>query len=231
MYAHKLLFTLSLFMLCLLSSSISARAAIFTENFNSYAGNQNANQSVTGLPVAFGGSVTGWTGAGANALHAVQLNGTPNWAIMFYGDNTITSDPISGANDFGTNYELDFDYGTGEYAPCCQTEAGDGLVVEVQRVSDNFVLASQQYLNPVGFAASQNFDGGLQGTLSYVGDGGGDVKIFVRTANNLPRFEGSLDNLSLDTAAVPEPSSFALAALGLGSVFVFLRRGRTRRSA
>ena len=211
----------------LLASTAPSHAAIYTEDFNSYAGNQNAAQAGTGLPVAHTGGVAGWSQAGAGAMHAVQLNGTPDWAIMFYMDNAITSSAISGANANGVDYELTFDYGTADYAGGQGTGATDGLIVEIQRSSNSSVIATQNYLPGIFQAGNYNLEGGLTGTLSYTGDGSGDVQIFVRTINNAANaFGGEIDNLVLDTAPVPEPSSFALAVLGMTGLGWFSQRAR-----
>ena len=68
--------TCKLFGLALLAGGLiatSAQAAIFTEDFNSYTGNQNTTQADTGLEVAFGGNVAGWSTSGAGVIHAVDL--------------------------------------------------------------------------------------------------------------------------------------------------------------
>lgn len=71
-----------------------ARAGeLYTQDFNSYAGTQNANQVTTGLPVAFGGTVTGWNRAGDGTIHAVRL-ATGNWAPMFYDGNSAGGNNI-----------------------------------------------------------------------------------------------------------------------------------------
>ena len=120
-------------------SGTAGATTIFTENFNGYAGNQNAVQVDTGLNVAFGGSVAGWSTSGAGVMHAVDL-GASDWAIMFFQDNVITQSDGIGANALGASYEVTFDYGTGVYAQLSQkTEAVDSLLVEVLR-GDNTVL-------------------------------------------------------------------------------------------
>jgi hypothetical protein len=127
----------------MLGGSSSANATtIFGDDFSGYSGNQNANQVDTGLPVAFGGSVTGWTGGGFNALHAVDQGGG-NWAIMFYYDNTLTLSSGIAGNVSGSNYFVDFNYGTATYADASQnTTASDGLIVQILRADDG-ILAQQ----------------------------------------------------------------------------------------
>ena len=216
-----------------LGAAGSAEAApIFFEDFNSYSGNQNNTQGDTGLEVAHSGNVTGWSGSGAGAMHAVDLanlggeSNPSDWAIMFWTDNVITSSGIA-ANDSGITYDVDFDYGTAVYAGTHMsqaTAASDGLVVDVLRASDNFVLATGTYQpgawnNP----GNVNLSAALQGTLQYTGDGTGDVKI--RVSSLVPgsaRFGGEIDNISVD---IPEPATMSLLVLGGLAV---LRRRRRR---
>ena len=193
--------------------SVSNAAVIFTENFNGYSGNQNANQVDTGLPVAFGGTIPGWIGSGFNAIHAVD-QGAGDWAIMFFRDNTITLGSGVAANVAGVGYAVVLDYGTGTYAiPAQNTGASDGLIVQVLR-ADNSILAQQTFLPGAWGPGNRDLEAGLQGTLSYVGDGTGDVRLLVRTVNNAAdRFGGSIDNI--EWQSVPEPSGLLLTGLGL----------------
>jgi hypothetical protein len=211
--------------LVLITGSSSARAnTLFTENFNSYTGNQNANQVDTGSLVAFGGTVSGWTGAGGNALHAVEV-APSDWTVMFYGNNSITLDTGIAANDVSMSYMLSFDYGTGNYAAEAQgTNALDGIVVELLR-SDNSVLAQQTYLPGAWGPGNYDLNAGLQGTLTYTGDGSGDVRIEILTSMpSNPIFGGSIDNIVL--SGTPEPAGFVLAGPGLALLGwgVFRRR-------
>jgi hypothetical protein len=210
-------------------SGTAGAASIFTEDFSSYAGTQNNTQYETGLEVAYGGNVTGWTkSAGLHAVDLANLGGESNpsdWAIMFYQSDGITLDTGIAANDLSTSYEVTFDYGTAVYGaadagPQQRTLAGDGLLVEVLR-GDNTVLASQSF-TPGAWddASNQNLDGGLTGTLAYVGDGTGIVRLRIGQAASTSRFTGEIDNISV--ASVPEPTTTAL--LGLGGLALILRR-------
>ncbi|MCX6878125.1 MAG: DUF4038 domain-containing protein [Verrucomicrobia bacterium] len=175
---------------------------LFAENFNSYTGNQNTTQYQTGLKVAYDGNVARWSKSGTGTIHAVNLNGSGNWAIMFYQDNVITLTTGIAANSNGVTYQVDFDYGTAVYASGNsnqRTLAGDGLRVEVLR-ADNTTLASNihqpgAWSNP----ANANLGAGKHGTFQYVGDGSGVVKL--RIGPTAPytsgRFEGEIDNIIL----------------------------------
>ena len=204
-------------------------AAIFTENFNSYAGTVNATQYQTGLSVAYGGNVVGWSNLGDSTMHAVDLSGSGNWAIMLWQNNVITQTVGIAANDSGSSYEVNFDYGTAVYADARErTQATDALLVELLRTNDT-VLASQSFFPGAwDTAGNQNLDGGLRGTLPYVGDGTGDLRLRIGPAPatfNQGRFAGEIDNLSV--SLIPEPSTFALlvlAVVGLGAQW--WRRGR-----
>jgi hypothetical protein len=181
-------------------------APIFTENFNSYSGTQNSTQYETGLNVAYDGTVAGWSNSGDGTMHAVDLNGLGNWAIMLWQNNVITQSAGIAANVGGVAYEVDFDYGTAVYAADSQkTTASDSLLVEVLR-ADNSVLASGTYTpgdwsNP----GNANLSAGLHGTLAYVGDGTGDVRLRIGPAGTLDsgHFEGEIDNISV--SYIPPP--------------------------
>ena len=174
--------------------------SILAEDFNSYSGNQNKTQYQTGLKVAFGGSVARWSNTGTSTMHAVDLSGSGNWAIMFYQDNVITLTSGIAANTTGVTYKLDFDYGTAVYAGSSQaTAAIDGLLVQVLR-ADNTVLASNTY-SPGAWSnpSNANLSAGRHGTLQYVGDGSGVVRLRIGPTPPYTsgRFEGEIDNIIL----------------------------------
>jgi len=204
-------------------SSASADV-IFTEDFSSYSGNLYATQADTGDQLAYGGSVPGWTGAGVDAIHAVEL-GSGDWAVMLYYDNSITLDAGVDANDNGQNYALSFDYGTGNYNSESQgTGVTDGLTVELLR-GDDSVLAEQTYMPGAWGPGNYDFEAGLQGTLSYTGDGTGDLSIEILDSNPTdPVFGGSIGNVSLSSA--PEPGGFVLAGPCLAALGYFIARRR-----
>jgi hypothetical protein len=195
--------------LACLSATVGAQ--IFTEDFNSYSGNQNNTQGDTGLEVAHSGTVASWTNSGAGTMHAVDLtnlggeSNPSDWAIMFWQDNVITQTVGIAANKSGTSYEVNFDYGTAVYAQTHMSQrtlAGDELLVVVLR-GDNSVLASGTFAPGEwvdGTTGNWNLQAGLQGTLPYAGDGTGDVRLRIGPAPgtlNQGRFAGEIDNLSV----------------------------------
>jgi hypothetical protein len=194
----------------------SAKASvIFTEDFNSYTGNLLDNQADTGDQLAYGGSVPGWTGAGFHAVHAVEV-GSGDWAVMLYNDNSITLDSGVAANGAGQNYVLSFNYGAANYNSESQgTGVSDGLTVELLRGNDS-VLAEQTYMPGAWGPGNYDLEAGLQGALSYTGDGTGDLRIEILDSNpSDPVFGGSIDNLALSSSA-PEPSGLVLIGAVLG---------------
>ncbi len=204
----------------------SAKAStLFTEDFNGYTGNLYANQADTRDPLAYGGSVPGWTAAGFHAVHAVEV-GSGDWAVMLFSDNSITLDAGVAANDAGQNYLVSFDYGTGNYNSENQgTGVSDGLTVELLR-DDNTVLAEQTYMPGAWGPGNYDLEAGLQGTLSYTGDGTGDLRIEILDSNPTdPVFGGSIDNIALSSTA-PEPGGFVLAGPGLAVLGWFMARRR-----
>ena len=190
-----------------------ASAQIFSEDFSSYAGSMNDTQYETGLDVAHSGNATGWSTSGAGTMHAVDLGGG-DWAIVFWQDNVITLATGIAANDNGVQYTVEFDYGTAVYGdginqPGQRTATGDGLLVEVLRGNDS-VLASQSFL-PGAWddASNHNLDGGLTGTLAYVGDGTGVVRLRIGPDGTLNsgRFEGEIDNITVSVASAATPGT------------------------
>jgi hypothetical protein len=188
-----------------LALCLSASAQIFSEDFNAYSGNQNATQVDSNLEVAFGGTLAGWTGSGAGAIHAVDLANTggqsnpSNWAMMFFRDNVMTSSAIA-ANDGGASYQVSFSAGPAVYASAGQaTTAADGLIIDVLRGAT--VIATHTHL-PGTWAGSQALSAD---SFSYIGDGSGNVQIRVRTVNSgASRFGGAIDDI--DVVLLPSPA-------------------------
>src|SRR5262249_40769852 len=105
--------------------------SIFAENFNSYSGTQNAVQWQSGLKVAHSGNVTGWTKTGESTMHAVDRanragqSNPPNWAVMIWQDNVITSGAIA-ANASGQVYRVHFEASAAVYAATHPQQAPQG---------------------------------------------------------------------------------------------------------
>jgi len=184
----------------------------FSENFNGISGGGSGTQADTGLGLKAAATLSGWTSEGANDLHAVNLDGAGNWAIMFWQDNVMTLDTYIDANETGVIYNVTFDYGTGTYAGTGQaTMAGDGLLVEVLRIN-NSVLASTNVAPGAWASGNYNLDAGHHGVLPYMGDGSGYVRLRVGPTPpyDSGRFEGSIDNLSITIPAPPPPAGTIL---------------------
>ncbi len=168
------------------------------ESFNGYEGTQNETQAGSGLNVAFGGSVQGWSHSGRGAMHAVDrsIGGgqvTPSdWAIMIFDDNVITS-PWLNANDSGVAYRIDLEASPAVYAnPEQATQAVDALRIEVLAKNDSvlkhFSHAPGAWKGDVDFT-TVNFE--------YTGDGSGPVRLRIRADGdqNTGRFSGAIDNV------------------------------------
>jgi Concanavalin A-like lectin/glucanases superfamily/Immunoglobulin domain len=178
---------------------------LLSENFNGYSGNQNDSQYQTGLKVAFGGNVTGWSKSGDGTMHAEDRTGSGNWAIMFYGGNSVPGANIItlttgiGANEATATYFVDFVSGHACYSGGSQANtAADGLVVDVLRTDDT-VLASYTK-QPGDWVGDQSF---ATNSFSYVGDGSGPVRIRISPLANAGRFHGAIDNLRVATDYAP----------------------------
>jgi len=201
--------------------TVTARAThgtvLLSENFNGYSGNQNNLQYQTGLKVATGGNIPGWSKSGDGAIHAEDRTGSGDWAIMFYGGNTVAganiisnTTPIA-ANVAGATYYVDFVSGDACYNNGAQANtAADGLVVDVVR-ADGSVLAT--YTNqPRSWVGDQSF---VTNSFTYVGDGSGLVNIRIEPLPNAGSFQGSIDNLRVATDYVPPtPPGFTAQPVG-----------------
>lgn len=181
-------------------------------------------QYQTGNRLVYNAVFDGWTRSGFNATHAIQLSGATwggpgDYAIMIYGNNTLTQQTAFAANDLGKTYYVSYDIGPTVYADAFQaTQAGDTFVVNLLRSNDT-VLASNS-VAPGAWTGTQTF---TQAYFSYVGDGSGPLRINLQSGNTLTRFAGAIDNMAFwDSepvpAAVPEPGTWAAAALLAGGV-------------
>ena len=193
-----------------LALSLQAQTTIYYDDFSDYTnGVQNAAQCNTGLALSCcGGDLPGWTHAGDNAIHAVNLNGVSQYAAMIWdggAENVITMSTGIVANATGTAYRVGFMAGPACYAGCSQaTPAGYGLVVSVLR-ADNSVLDS--YTAIVG--AWQGVEALTNFYFDYVGDGSGPVRLQITGMPGTSGdgfFSGAVNNVgvtNIGSAKVP----------------------------
>ncbi|MFM8981547.1 MAG: hypothetical protein ACKOLA_01335, partial [Spartobacteria bacterium] len=184
---------------------LGADGEVFLESFGAYEGTKNNKQADTGLTVAHGGKIAGWSASGAGAVHAVDRSMrtsetalTPSdWAIMIFKDNVITSSEIS-ANASGKNYEVSFEAGPAVYGdPAQATKDGDALLIEVLR-KDGSVLKKLEHA-PGAWSGKSEF---ANTQFSYQGDGSGDIRLRIQASGNKTddRFIGAIDNLAVKEA-------------------------------
>jgi hypothetical protein len=189
------------------SLASNSGAQIFTANFDGDFGfnappeNFNGAQFETLHPVAFGGSIPDWEGAGGGVVHAVdhanvfEITLPENPAVMIWQDNVITLDaPIAGSNSAGQNYTVDFVASPAVYQlGAQQTTAADGILIEVLR-GDDSVLDSFTHL-PGAWAGNTVLS---PGSFQYTGDGSGDIRLRIGPSNfNSGTFGGAIDNVTL----------------------------------
>lgn len=229
MLKYKRLSLLIPLSLALLASAQANAAILFSEDFNNVIGGvQNGGQYQSNLAVRFAASYSGWSIGGGNAAHVVDYantfgsNANPsNFAVMFWQDNTITSNSIIGANTLGSQYAVDFSGSAAVYQASQQaTAASDGLIIEILN-ANNTVIASNNFQSGAWTGTMSFTNSGF----NYVGDGNGDVKIRVRTFGLTGRFGGAIDDITLSNAAsVPVSGTLGLSLLGL--MIVRLRGNR-----
>ena len=210
-----------------LSLANAAPVIIFADNFSSYSSpHQPWTQVDTGDSVSYGGSLSGWTATGDNAIHAVSIpgaGGKSTTAIMIYGNNVITSSTIAGSNIAGDVYTLSFDYGTANYGSEVQGSNVGGwneLFIGAYNAQGTQAFAMQ--INPGTWrAGNYNLDNGGVENFTYLGNGSGNLDFVVESFNpGSDIFAGEIANLSLANdslvaAPAPEPGSLALVGLGL----------------
>jgi MYXO-CTERM domain-containing protein len=226
--------------ICILIAVMPARAGLLLNfGFNDIVSSSISNpQYQTGNRLVYNAVFGDWNKSGFNATHAIQLSGATwggagDYAIMIYGDNTLTQKTAFAANDLGQTYYVSYDIGPTVYADAFQaTQAGDTFLVQLLR-GDNSVLA-YNYVAPGAWSGVQTFS---QAYFSYVGDGTGSLRIRLASGNTLTRFAGAIDNMAFwdsepTPSAVPEPGQVAASLLllaGLGG-YVFLRRRKVAKA-
>ncbi len=220
---RKTFSVLSVLVLLSLGSQVQG-APIFTEDFNSISGSLSATQYDTGFSFGPNITVSGWTDAGGNAAHVVDLShpADTNYAPMIFNgngsfaSNTLTLTTGIAANDSGVNYEVSFLVSpTIGGAATSGAEANDGLVIDVLR-GDDSVLASYS-------TAQRGWTGAhdLQSeSFTFLGDGTGDIRFSISSQQTMTSdHSGIIDDLSVSivpVGQVPEPASIAIwTILGL----------------
>ena len=195
-------------------SATAGAAPLFTENFNGLSQSGTDVQDTTGLKIGNGKSLTtpvSWTKAGDGTIHCVDRTGSGNWAVMFYGGNSvvgrnvITSPSIAAANTLNKTYRVTFDLSAANYKNSGQRNNGttDGVTVTVLNSSAG-TIKTQTFVP--GSFASLAAAGSLTFTtvsFDYVGTGVGTGAAsfkFESTSVNAGRFGGSIDNLSVSEA-------------------------------
>lgn len=199
----------------LVSTASSLHAEILLdEDFNAFSGGTfNGGQYQSGLTVAFGGEIAGWTKSGGNAVHVVDhANVYPSiaeprdFAVMVWQDNILTLDtPLAGSNVAGKTYNVDFVASPTVYQVSGQaTSYLDGLLIEVLR-DDNTALAQFTY-QPGAWAGNLVL---APGQFQYTGDGSGDIRLRVGpSAYNSGRFAGAIDNFVVSTSSSTQPFAY-----------------------
>ena len=171
---------------------------LFADNFRGYRGTQNNVQFQSGLPVAYRGAIPGWQSDGEGAVHAVALaaepSAAPDWAVMLWQDNRITSSAIE-ANDKNVNYEVACEVSAAVYAqPEQATQVSDGLRIEVLR-GDGTVL-QPAVATPGAWSGTMQF---RRQSFTYLGDGSGAVRLRFgpNGEGNRGRFQGAVRKIVL----------------------------------
>ncbi len=175
-------------------------ATIFSDNFNAYSGIQDATQAVTGLPVAYGGDLPGWTKiVGGHAVHAVERS-PGDWALMFINVNTVFMNTGVATNRAGVSYVVAFEAAPADYRGGQGTRTGtDSIRFEVLNPSDAVVASFDYFPGDFPTSGTNPFS---SASFIYVGDGSGDVRlrIFDAHTTSSDHFGGAIDNLSISEA-------------------------------
>jgi hypothetical protein len=152
--------------------------------------------------VAYLGTIPGWQSEGKGAVHAVAManaaSSVPDWAVMLWQDNRITSGAID-ANAKNVRYEVVCEASPAVYAqPEQATQAADGLRIEVLR-TDGTVLQSAM-VSPGAWSGSMQF---RQQSVAYSGDGSGAVRLRFGPdgEQRRGRFQGAVRKITLRAIA------------------------------
>ena len=192
--------------------------ADFSENFSGYTPGAGATntQFQSGLTVGYIGDIPGWTKAGLHAVHAVDLDGHGNWAVMIWQDNVITSMRTTADNASGADYVVHFNAGPAVDQDTSQlTSPTDGLLIQILR-ADNSVLSQFTY-HPGAWSGAPAL---VPVSFHYTGDGSGALHLSVGpSAPNSGRFGGTIDDISITPST---PANITLEATSsAGAVATF----------
>ncbi|MBT7064758.1 MAG: lamin tail domain-containing protein, partial [Verrucomicrobia bacterium] len=198
--------------LCCFTLCWQAEAGVlFSESFDGFTGGSfSGGQYQSNLDLAVNGNVPGWSKAGAGAIHTVDHANTNgniiaprDFAPMLWGGSSVgqanvltLGTAITNASLAGQRYEISFLASPSVYQSGSQAStATDGVLIEVLR-ADNSVLAGRTHLSG---AWAGTID--LQpGSMTYVGDGSGDIRLRLSPSNpGVGRFGSAIDNLQLAT--------------------------------
>lgn len=180
-------------------SLASPEPDLLSENFSAYTGIHSGTQHLSGLNLAYGGNVSGWSATGGNAVHVVDLSGSGNYAVMIWHDNVITRTAATAANDAGVAYVVKFVAGPAVYqTPSQATGANDGLKIQLLR-ADNTVAVEFSH-KPGAYAGASTM---TPVSFNYTGDGTGSLRVRIAPLLvNSTRFGGAIDELSIAKAPV-----------------------------
>ncbi len=169
------------------------RGPIFVEGFQPAIGGTNGMQCESSRRLHSSSTMRYWTGAGPNAIQAVQTT-LGDYAPMFFDGSSLLYAGLIGANELGTTYTVRYRVSPSVWSNCEQaTQAGDPLRVEVLRTDSSSVMASHNAM-PGTWSGDQAF---TRGSFSYVGDGTGPVRLRVSDPNTDGRFAGAIDDITI----------------------------------
>jgi len=205
----------------------------------------------TEFGAAYGGQgVTGWTSASTKAFNLYLNNATAtkvetktqytekgqklakSFTASPDGGNFVALDGSPGARGaltqvisnlvVGKVYDVSFDWGA------TQMQDRSGATTESLQVSFGNATQSTAVLK----VASQGFTGWMTQTFQFTATGTSQVLSFlsVGTPSGLPPM-AVLDGVSVMTAAVPEPATWAMLITGFGMVGFAARRRRSALAA
>ena len=238
--------------LAAIGTSANAVELVTNGNFEATTYTQNTQfGGISGNTYVASQGVTGWTGAGGNALQFYYFGGTQTTVnpIERFGDandvlNATTTNSIAGGNFVG----LDGDQGdAGLGIPNVQgsiSQLINGLVVG-EHYTLTFNWAAAQMANRFGATSEQlhitfggetrdtailaipegGFSGWQNGSFNFTATSNSQLLTFlsVGTPSGLPPI-ALLDGVSL--TMVPEPSTWAMMLLGFGGIGAMIRRRR-----